>query len=63
MYVAILSLRQSPVNCRSRNDRGIFTQKVNYRYYFHSPTMEIYTHLKAQRVFPLDNDEMVEFSE
>jgi len=38
--VAMLSLYQSPVNCRNRNAEGNFTQKVNYRYGCHFSGLE-----------------------
>jgi len=41
--VAMLSRYQSPVDCRSTN----FTQKVNYRYYYHFQAWNVCSHLKA----------------
>ena len=38
--VAMLSLYQSPVNCKSIIVERNFTHKINYRYYFHFQSLE-----------------------
>jgi len=40
MIVAMLSLFQFPVNCRSINVEGNFRHKVNYRYSCHFAGLE-----------------------
>ena len=50
--LAMLSLYQSPVNCRSSRVEGNFAHKVNYHYSCHFLAWNLFSHLKELDSFP-----------